>query len=452
MLSPVHFFYLFHKDKTFSSIYQGKNIPGNKMRNRKQIFKLNESDLKNIVGKVVDKTLAEGYLYHKGYGIDTNNPAPYYSEDRAQKWEGAGHETGSFGSGMYFTSSHPYDARFDDDDKYVMQNSKDISSRFIQLKQGSPDGQSYRNRSALYRVDTDFFSNLYTLKSEQEGDILKNLLNSINSFVRKINYDSNEKYRYDTMRTRQQLYLRIVSLCNTLGLNMPWSYKSFIAFSHSYIKDNTIRQTPATIFMEENGYNGVDATLAGKYDSYWEGSVIYDLNKVKGDITPVRNPRDEFKIRYNDISRTAIDDILDNKTSPRSMYDKSPDILKYLKRYPMVLKASLYISLPESIKPLYLKILYRNIKNGYININDNFSLYNTYGIKELCDKSYISDIIKYNLTNFVNIDIAITKAIFSELSYTFLYDKQTFLNFLNAYTGDMSPIQDDVDYCISMYA
>ena len=163
----------------------------------------------------------------------------------------------------------------------------------------------------------------------------------------------------------------------------------------------------------------------------------------------MRNRKQIFKLNESDLKN---DDILDNKTSPRSMYGQSPDILKYLKRYPMALKASLYISLPESIKPLYLKILYRNIKNGYININDNFSLYNTYGIKELCDKSYISDIIKYNLTNFVNLDIAITKAIFSELSYTLLYDKQTFLNFLNAYTGDMYPIQDDVDYCISMYA
>ena len=417
----------------------------------KKAIRINESQLRAIIVESVIKTLSEGYLYHKGSNIDMTNPEPYHSENRWRKWEGSGHETGSFGSGTYFTSSLPYDARFNDEDKDIIRKGQQIGGRFIQLRSGT-NAETGRNRSGLYRVDTDFFSNLYQLRSEKEGDLLKDLMNSINSFVRGCKYDSQRDY--SSMRNRQRLYMKIVSKCQILGLNMPWNYREMCVFAKNYVKDESIRQTPATIFMEKNGYNGVDATYAGRYDSYWEGSVIYDLNKVEGNIEPVKNPRDEFKVRNYDLLRTMTDDLNDAETSPNYFNDKTApnEVLSSLKRYPMVLASSKYWSLPSEIKPTYLKLLYNNIKKGYVNLHDAYSHYSTYGIKELCDRAYIQDIIKYGLVQYVNVDESVTRAIFSELTHAYSYDKETFEKFLNAYQGDMSVIEDDVEFIRYMYS
>lgn len=414
---------------------------------RKKRTVLKKSDIKRIVKDIV-KTISEGYLYHKGYNVDIDNPEPYHSESRWAKWEHGGHDTGSFGSGMYFTSSKPFDARFSDEDKDAIRKGEGIEGRFIQLRQGE-DKNEWGNRSGLYRVDTDFFSNLYRLHSEEEGDLLKNLMNTINNFFAYSRYSNDYSY----VRYRQQAYLNIVSKCKMLGLNVPWTYKEMCSFAQNYANDKSVRQTPATIFMEMNGYNGVDATYAGKYDSYWEGSVIYDLNKVKGNIEPVKNPRDEFKVRNYNLYKTMLDDLLDSKTTPKYLGDADPiTVLNALKRYPMVLPSNRYWGLPEEIKPKYLRILYQNIKRGFVSLNDAYSHYTTYGKEELCSNFYIQDIVKYGLTQYVNLDESIAKSVFSELTKTFKYPKETFEKFLDSYRGDMSVISDYVEEIQYMYS
>ena len=380
--------------------------------------------------------IEEDYLYHKGNDIDMENPEPHYSEARWQKWEGAGHETGSFGSGMYFTSEYPRDGRFDKQDQDDIFNAKydprNESEKFIRIGEH------------LYRVNTDFFKNLYKLKSEGEGKILEDLMESINSFVRTLNYP-NEK----STKLRQRYWLRIVREAKMLGLSMPWDYRGFYEFGLQYCKDTSIKQTPATIFMEKNGFNGVDATNAGKYDSYWQGSVIYDLGKVEKDMAPVLGPRDEWRLKMSDYyNRNMTHDVLNNDATP-TFYQKddvtkdSPEeLLKALKRYSGVLPANRYWGLPEEIKRPYLMIVYRNIKSGFISsdkdtVSFHFKAYG--GVKELCNDVYLKDIVRFQLYKFINIP-AVAGALLDALSWKTWWDidKDTVLGFLNTYEGDVT--------------
>ena len=379
--------------------------------------------------------IEEDYLYHKGHDINMENPTPHYSEGRWQKWEGAGHETGSFGSGMYFTSQYPHDSRFNDQDKSDIFNAKyDITKddeKFIKIGE------------YLYRVNTDFFKNLYKLKSENEGKILEDLMESINSFVRTLNYP-NEK----STKLRQRYWLRIVREAKMLGLSMPWDYRGFCEFGLQYCKDTSIRQTPATIFMEKNGFNGVDASRAGRYDSYWQGSVIYDLSKVEKDMTPALGPRDEFKLGMSYYNRNMTKDVLDNEATP-SYYQKDDvtqdnpqELLMALKRYGGVLPENRYWSLPEEIKKPYLIIVYRNVKSGFISSDDNGSFFHYRacgGTKELQKDAYIKDIIKYGLSQYMNLTKGVTTALLNEFSWgSYNVKAEQVLPFLKAYQGNLA--------------
>lgn len=424
--------------------YDGYIIPS--LDNDEYICLIN-LDKARYIGKLSDDEINENYLYHVGSVDNPENPTPYYSENRWNKWEGAGHETGSFGSGMYFTDAYPTDNRFNDERKTAIRNAEFNpyydGQRFIEI------GKNF------FRVDTDFYKNLYVLKSEKEGDVLKELMSAVDSFVRHCrNYEPND---YTNMRYRQLRYLNIQRLCEMLGLNLPWNYKQMIEFGKKYCKDKSITQTPATIFMEKNGYNGVDASRAGKYNSYWEGSVIYNINKLENDIEPVKNPRDEFKLHYSQFSNNMYSDILQGKTDPSYFktgdYIDNPDssqkVLMALKRYPMVLSSHKFWSMPEEIKPQYLKILYDNIKKGFINLNDSYygySYYQTNPIKELCSDNYIDNIIKYKIFPYINLNDKLTYNIFWELSMgTWKYDKDTALGFLNTFNGDKDKYIDEIN-------
>lgn len=425
---------------------------------------ITETEIKEMVNKVIS-LIKEGYLYHRGAGLDMNNPEPYHSEGRVQKWEGAGHETGSFGSGTYFTSIDPRDGNLSDDDKRLARGSYGVEGRFIRLKGDNGEG-GWRNRSGLYRVDTSFYSNLYQLKSEKEGDLLKALMNGINGYVSycdELNYDdgSGRDYKYIYMRERQNRYLKLTNLAKTLGLNFPWNYREFYKFAQEYKANTNIRQTPATIFMEKNGYNGVDATYGGKYDSYWEGSVIYDLNKVKGEIKPVKNPRDEFKLHNYDksFSRDMYTDILNGRSDPQYFKDgeyggeadDSSKILAALKRYPMVLSANKFWALPEDIKGKYLRILLTNIQRGFINIKDPYNWYKTDGMRELQNDAYIRAICENGVVDYVNLNDRLASNIYYELSKDWKYeDKNMIMSFINAYKGNSEDVFEEIKYTKEM--
>lgn len=393
----------------------------------RKIAECNPQKLRNVA----DSMVQERFLYHRGHVDSMENPTPYASEDRWRKFEGAGHETGSFGSGMYFTDAYPRDDRWyrDDDKSAVMKRERENPGerRFIKI------GDS------LYSVDTEFYKNLYVIKSENEAKTLCSMMEAINSFARTFNYPSK-----DNMKWRQYKWLQISNIANMLGLRMPWTYREMCEFSEKYCKDTSIRQTPATVFMELNGFNGVDASYGGKYNSYWQGSVIYDLSKVEQHIEPVLGPRDEFKIRHGNIVRTMYDDVLDQSDNPThyrkdgslGQNDNPSDIIKALKRYPYILPKYRYFSLPNELKPVYLDVLYRNLRTGYINMNGSY--YGASTIKELTEDVYLDDIFKYKKFKFINLSPTLTRAIVMSLSWRYNLDKNTALGFINTYQGNLA--------------
>lgn len=400
---------------------------------------VSDEDKKWVENALKTDNLNEAYLYHRGRNVDVQNPDPYHSEGRVHKWEGAGHETGSFGSGMYFTDAYPNDHRFSDETKAVIRKSeydpRNYGERFIQVADG------------LYRVDTDFYKNLYILHSEGEGNVLEELMEKINAFVRNIYYANEDDPAW--IKKRQRWWMVIQRNTKLLGLKLPWDYRGFCEFAKEYIANREIKQTPATIFMELNGFNGVDASLAGRYNTYHQGSVIYDLSKVEKHIVPAQGERDNFKLAHHDLFRNLTDDLLDNKPYPTSFksgeYASKPDdpqeVISALKRYGMVLPHNCFFSLPDNLKSIYLKILYRNIKNGLISLDPTYGYYPSRKNDKGALQEYVRDIIKMGAVDFMNIDDDITDSILNKLAWGF-EDRDNVIRFLNAYQGDITKFDD----------
>lgn len=384
--------------------------------------------------KSAPKIVQERFLYHTGDVDNVQNPTPHYSESRWQKWEGAGHETGSFGSGMYFTSAYPRDGRYYKDDTKSAVRKQELSepgkNNFIQIG------------DALYCVDTEFYKNLYVLKSENEGKVLETLMESINGFFRTFNYPNK-----DSVKWRQYKFLQISSYAKKLGLSMPWNYREMCEFAEEYCKNTSIRQTPATIFMEKNGFNGVDASRAGKYDSYWQGSVIYDLSKVEQHITPALGPRNELNLSIgsladrnmeNDLLAQSADPTTFRKDSAFGQEDNPAEVIRVLKRYPYILPAYKFYTLPDSIKPTYLTILYNNILNGYVRTGVDYSLRGYVSIAELTNDWYLKEIYRFRKFQYINIDKKVTSAIVNDLCWgEFKIKKDVAIGFIKAYKGNL---------------
>ncbi len=398
------------------------------------------------------KTVQERYLYHTGDIDNVDNPTPHYSEARWQKFEGSGHETGSFGSGMYFTSAYPHDGRWYRDDYKTAINKRERGE--------GPKKNLIQIGDALYCVDTDFYKNLYVIKSEYEAKLLEGLMEAVNSFVRTYNYDSNRNTKW-----RQYRWLEINHIAKTLGIKVPWDYRGMCEFAQNYCKDTSIRPTPATIFMEKNGYNGVDATFGGKYDSYWQGSVIYDLSKVEQHIEPVTGPRDEMSIRFGEYGKNMADSLFNQgRYSKLSNYNSDYDyrkldnpqtVLMILKRYKHILPESNFYSLPDEVKSKYLDILYNNIQSGYIDIDADRAFMNGVpSIKELTTDTYVKNIIKFKKIKFINLNPRVTGAIIHKIAWGYGIDNDTAVAFVRAYKGDIATeypdewefIQGDYDF------
>ena len=158
----------------------------------------------------------------------------------------------------------------------------------------------------------------------------------------------------------------------------------------------------------------------------------------------MQGQRDNFKLAHRDLYRTMTDDILSNKPNPtfyRSERLSEPDnpneILRALKRYDKVLDFDRYRSLPEECKGEYLKILYRNLKSGFIDLKpDNFNYYfnKKDNMKEL--RSYLDEFIKRGAVEFMNVCKPVTEMFMTEFSWGF-ENKERVIMFLNAYKGNL---------------
>lgn len=216
---------------------------------------MTESQLRNILGE-------SEWNYH--FGKD-HNMEPYYSDN---KYNMAGRDTGHFGSGTYFSTYNCPNF-----EKNVNDTTDKSNPKFIKIRDG------------LYRVDFDLYKNLYRVTSKYHGDLLFSMLQCLNNMYNRISY-SGEFNQKNANYNNADLYQKIKANADALGLDCPSYYElTRMCQNHKGI------QSFSTLFMEYNGYNGVNVSGIGFYDNTLHGSVIYDLSKVSSDIKPVKAPK-----------------------------------------------------------------------------------------------------------------------------------------------------------------
>ena len=217
-------------------------------------------NLRQIIIEEINKCIIneENYNYHIdrfGNGINGYGD-PYASENRNFK----NHETGHFGSGTYF-STYKGIEDWKKIDTYKYDNINGNGKSFIKIDDN------------VYRVDFDFYKNLYKPKTKDEAQILYNTLKLIDTMFSHIEEnDNNINLDFDF------IYYEIYQNIKKLELNLP-SLKQLVKLMIDYSKSDNI-QSFGTYFMELNGYNGVDVSGIYGFDNTKHGSVIYDLSKT----------------------------------------------------------------------------------------------------------------------------------------------------------------------------
>ena len=285
----------------------------------------------------------EIFNYHVGNLKDLNNIKPYRSDNKNIM---RGRDTGHFGSGIYFST---YQGKYD----HVSPNSE--TPNLIQVKDG------------VYRVDFDLYKNLYRVNSGRQGDMLFNTLKNVNHIYYKV-----ESGNFDCSRE----YSIISRNSDALGLNCP-SYRELLKMARDHVANESDFRSFSTVFMEYNGFNGVNVSGISKYDNTLHGSVIYDMSKVDRD--SIR----KVNVKYNKIpfmdSSVASDDEMDD-VAYDALTDKSyislpklsklPEIesIRVLKNYPRVLDnlKSMPYYFNDKFIDRYLRILFTKIKQGKI--------------------------------------------------------------------------------------
>ena len=196
--------------------------------------------------------------FHFGKGHDLR---PYVSDNKFQMF---GRETGHFGSGTYFSTYR--DVK--DIDNYG-ELSRNQNPNFIEV------------HDHVYRVDFDLYKNLYRVRSKRQGDILYTMMKNLNRMYNRIvnmgHFNPN-----DANYNNSVLYQVIMRNAEALSLRCPSYYElTRMAQRHEGV------QSFSTLFMEWNGYNGVNVSGVDYYDNTKHGSVIYDLSKVNTDMEEV---------------------------------------------------------------------------------------------------------------------------------------------------------------------
>lgn len=197
--------------------------------------------------------------FHHGKNHDMT---PYKSENKYVCY----HETGQFGSGTYFSTYNTDSERTNDMEKYV-KNNPDKNPEFIQV------GES------TYRVDMDLYKNLYRVYSEKQGDILHTMCSYLNGFYHKVSgyglgYYQPKNSDFDNARIYQIIRLN----SSSLGLKCP-SYLQLTRMAQKHAQSEE-KQSFSTLFMEWNGFNGVNVSGVKKFDNTRHGSVIYNISKT----------------------------------------------------------------------------------------------------------------------------------------------------------------------------
>lgn len=332
-------------------------------------------NLKKIIQEAIYNVLSEAsWNYHYG---KNHSMKPYGSDN---KFNMLGRSTGHFGSGTYFSTYKEKNL----ETKY--QNN--TTPTFIQIDDG------------IYRVDINIYENLYRVNSNLEGKILYTLLSYVNKMYNLLSYNQTDNLN---------LYYQIIRKnSNTLGLNVP-PYREFI----NMMKNHNGIQSFSTVFMEYNGYNGVNVSDIPLFDNTTHGSVIYDISKLKNNITPISKKNKKSLLytnrnNYYDNTITA-DDFNDIETMSLSGDDNIKLYLSQLNNMPLnqamrILKN--YTSSSNKTIPLF------NLLNLNQNIIEKY-VYLIYTKSKTNDsiKSYLDDYFYYKnekylckLTEYANVD------------------------------------------------
>lgn len=202
--------------------------------------------------------------FHYSHGKE-HDMRPYGSDS---KFHMAGRETGHFGSGTYFATY-----KGDNNLNQYRDDTKNFNPNFIQMSNG------------IYRVDLDIYKNLYRVWSKKQGDVLYTMLANLNHMANRIAYMghfSKNIASYDNA----DVYQKIKANADGLGLKCP-SYYELTRMAQKLGQDDNDVRSFSTVFMEWNGYNGVNVSGVDYYDNTKHGSVIYDLSKVNTDMEEV---------------------------------------------------------------------------------------------------------------------------------------------------------------------
>lgn len=278
-----------------------------------------------------------------GNGIDMNRP---YGSDGIKVMSGRG--TGHFGSGLYFSTYDSVRDKYDYMEKYGDSYMEDEKSL---IKVGEN----------VYRVDFDIYKNLYRVRTNRQGDVLFTMLKDVNRFYYIV---MNGSYN------NAELYQRILGNARALNLRCP-SYYKLIRMAQRHDGE----QSFSTLFMEWNGYNGVNVSGVPSYDNTTHGSVIYDLSKVDGDIEEVSpNGMSLLFAKGNGSNTYAYDKMSDfnlsaldgNSTFWLEKLNELPlnDALRILKNYTAsdnVLSPFKMEEMDEGLLRKYLRILYAKV-------------------------------------------------------------------------------------------
>lgn len=203
------------------------------------------------------------FNYHINRNSDKEHSLQPYQSDNKYVMDGRG--TGHFGSGTYFSTYKEEDPKID---SQYGKNNQNTDKQFIQIGDG------------VYRVDLELYKNLYRVENVRQADVLYSLLRYLNQMFCRI--CSFGKFRgKDAIYDNSDLYQRIIRNANALNLQCP-SYLTLTRMMQNH-GQNDEKQSFSTVFMEYNGYNGVNVSGIPMYDNTMHGSVIYDLSKLGDD-------------------------------------------------------------------------------------------------------------------------------------------------------------------------
>lgn len=298
------------------------------------------------------------------YHVDRNGRGhdmkPYGSDSKFSMF---GRETGHFGSGTYFSTYK--------DSDFSKLGERNFNPNFIKIGNN------------LFRVDFDLYKNLYRVRSKKQGDVLYTMCAELNHLYNKIvcmgrfnqataNYNNSANYQV------------IKRNADALGLKCP-SYYELVRLAQRH--DGV--QSFSTLFMELNGYNGVNVSGIDEYDNTKHGSVIYDLSKVSDEIREVE-VNIPWNYKYQPYDNTvAYDDMRDYeilalKGECLDWYNELNDMpltksLRILKNYTKsgnILEPFIMNKLNENLLRRYVSLLYSacmqvsSRPNGYGDYSD----------------------------------------------------------------------------------